>query len=701
MIRSTWTAGIALLMVAQAAGNPPQKQRPPEIWCDIGREAKALVAMRIDSEMARAKYGTAVERIAAHSDRSTIETLVRTGDFPRRLDDSMYKNIVIDLSGLVMAAVADPKDEHGVKSGVEACRSLCGNWYGAAVAAIDVYHDAAARDLLLEIVSGRLSESQSATLGEPQSGTLVFGGDACVYALGCLRTYEPEGFRRGIEVLGAEHAKARTERLGSPEPETYVRALLSSFNYSAQLKDEEELARYHDFERRLWRAWALTPGVFHVAGVKYGYGVKFGYAARILDEHWKEGDDRFLMRILEDATSTPEETEIAVHLGYHLSAENRTRLNAIAAGLSCKADAARRALDARAPERSSPPGHQAQEQPVPEIWQQIEREAKALLRTESTGGHEAFSVKRDRAVRRIAGQGDRSIIETLVRTADVPLRLENQEMDWSIDLSARVIVAVADPKNEHGLKSAVDNLLFAIGRSGHFGVSWYGIVAAAIDVYHDDAARDLLLEMTADGLAAPEGWRGGLYRNPSLFTMGFLRTYDAQTVRSGIEAAFRADGTLAFRVEETAYYLPALLSSLNYSAQMKSPAERAHYCDFERRLWRAWALTHYGSTVKDEPLRYAAEIVDKHWKHGDSPFLLRIFEDPSSTWLETEMASRFFPRLLEDPKNRVDIKRRLNAIAEGTSGNTKAARRVVEHLDAWIKVVEEREKAHRSKSTIP
>lgn len=212
------------------------------------------------------------------------------------------------------------------------------SWHGVAAAAIDTYHDARSRNLLVQIA---VKEGE---FGWTEDGE----GHACwdgpsVYALGLLRSYEPQGIRPKIEA--ALRVEAAREKPQAPPDairttsDDYLRALLESWQYAASL-DPAERDCYRDFEHRLWRAWALARGW----GSRKA-GVPFESAAKTLDMQWKQGDDRFLLRIFEDPSSTIEETRIGEHLVHRFSADAKKRLETIAKSDSPKADAARRALE--------------------------------------------------------------------------------------------------------------------------------------------------------------------------------------------------------------------------------------------------------------------------------------------------------------------------------------------------------------------
>ena len=344
MNRHGWKFGVVLLMTVSATGVHAQEKTVPEIWMRIEQEAESIAKESVDGEWDRnalqMQLDEEAREIADHCGRSDIETMVRTvnAHLPRPHAGQMYVNAI---SIRVLVEVADPKGEHGLKDLRRRGGSWESNvsWYGVAVAAIDVYHDNRSRDLLVELA---LKEGLFGWTLEEGGGSSAFASPV-VYALGLLRSYEPQEIRPKIEAAlrvetGKEKPKVPPNATCTTSAD-YLRALLESWKYAASL-DPAERDRYRDFEHRLWRAWALARGW----GSRKG-GVPFWSAAGTLEKHWKQGDDRFLLRIFEEPTSTVKETRIAEHLAHRFSADTKKRLEAIADGSSPKAGAARRALE--------------------------------------------------------------------------------------------------------------------------------------------------------------------------------------------------------------------------------------------------------------------------------------------------------------------------------------------------------------------
>jgi hypothetical protein len=119
----------------------------------------------------------------------------------------------------------------------------------------------------------------------------------------------------------------------------YLRALTASWKYAADL-DSAERDQYRDFERRLWRAWALARGWRDRRA-----GVPFTSAAGNFADNWKEGDERFVLRIFEEPATTIEEKNIAEHLAHLFSLDGIKKLQKIADGSSPKTPVARCALE--------------------------------------------------------------------------------------------------------------------------------------------------------------------------------------------------------------------------------------------------------------------------------------------------------------------------------------------------------------------
>jgi len=327
------TIGLAVMsnVFVSAQGTSPAK-----MWHEIEIEITTTFRNQelnefTDLQALLTRLQNAAKDIAKRHDRSAIEALIRGVEIARQFPEAK-RNLSRSLSILVIIAIADPKNEHDLKPGA----STPGigqwpgvTWYGAALAAINVYHDTRARDFLLAVAleDGDYGYADGAWLSPS------------TYATGFLRRYDAAGIRPNVETaLSAEMAKEKPKMQRRPL-EQHLRALVSSWDHAAEMKDAAERDRYRDFEHRLWRAWALAGGW----GARKA-GVPFGSAATILDKHWKDGDEHFLLRIFEESTSTVEETRIAEHLAYRLSAEGKKRLEKLAGSNSIRASFAAAAL---------------------------------------------------------------------------------------------------------------------------------------------------------------------------------------------------------------------------------------------------------------------------------------------------------------------------------------------------------------------
>jgi hypothetical protein len=329
-------------------------------------------------------------------------------------------------------------------------------------------------------------------------------------------------------------------------------------------------------------------------------------------------------------------------------------------------------------------GLHAQEKNLPEIWRRIERAAEAVRQDGSHLDYGGRQIPLDRAAREIRRVSQRADIEALVSSRDeYPEPRRDKEEDsskweadyarWLLagDISIRVLLDVADPKGDYA---------FRHDRSDSFwDPRWYGIAMAAVDTYRDSRSRDLLMELAlaARYVGTPSAFEG----SPVVYALGFLRSYEPE-VRPKIEAAYRTEAardrpevphTMAdYLLLTRAKYLRSLLKSWDYGARL-DPSERERYRDFEHRLWRAWALVDgWNSHISGMPYQHAASMFKKHWKQGDDAFLARIFEEPASTNEETRIAQYLVHRFSPDAK------KRLEAIAAGSSSQSRTAQRALE-----------------------
>jgi hypothetical protein len=324
-------------------------------------------------------------------------------------------------------------------------------------------------------------------------------------------------------------------------------------------------------------------------------------------------------------------------------------------------------------------GLYAQEKELPEIWRRIERAAEAVRQDGSHLDYGGRQIPLDRAAREIGHASQRADIEALVssRSEYPEPRRDKKEEDsskweadyarWLLagDISIRVLLDVADPKGDYAFRRYMPDPF------GDF--RWYGVAAAAVDTYRDLGARNLLVELalaqcpsgTLPAREYPSAADAGTYAS------GFLRTYEPDAIRSRIEDAYRKEAAKP-RPQTTLHYLHALLESWDYATHL-DPAGGDRYRDFEHRLWWACALASgWHHHIERAPYAGAAFILEKQWKQGDDSFLLRIFEQPASTNLETRVAQYLVHRLSPDAK------KRLEAVAAGSSLQARAARQALE-----------------------
>jgi hypothetical protein len=320
----------------------------------------------------------------------------------------------------------------------------------------------------------------------------------------------------------------------------------------------------------------------------------------------------------------------------------------------------------------------AMEEPMPEIWKQIEQEAKSITKDKITTDAKALSSRIEVTVKHIATQYDRTAIEKMIYNSEILNHISDPTVQRLVNqISAQVIVQIANPKNEHTL---IDIRQVDIGYIA--GVSWYGVAVTAIDLYHDNRSRDLLLALAIkdekhEWIQTDEGYAS--FTSPFVHALGFLRSYNPEDIKPKIESTLLAEDKNEKPKLPTnavystkADYLRALLASWKYAAEL-NPAERDQYRDFERRLWRSWALAHgWGDRRKGVPFMSAAGLFAKSWKDGDERFVLRIFEEPNSTIDETNIAEHLAYRFLPDGK------KKLQKIADSNSPKASAARRALE-----------------------
>lgn len=203
-----------------------------------------------------------------------------------------------------LIALGDPDGRLGLEAAVERSRSLP----GTALVAVGALGGEEARGILVRWAVG--------------------GWDS---AAGLLRSDDPRLVKPLLEAAGDA---------SSPTPDP-VRALTSSFAFAESLEDPAALRAYRDFETRLWRAWAITHKSYR------GGGEAYDRAAVLLISGLTDEDDRFVLRIIADASTTDAETALALRLApYVKTPAMKQGLEAIASGGGLRAALAKKALEA-------------------------------------------------------------------------------------------------------------------------------------------------------------------------------------------------------------------------------------------------------------------------------------------------------------------------------------------------------------------
>ncbi len=311
----------------------------PRAWPVIRTEIRRLAELppAPDGIELRKRLDRAAIIIAIKMDRAEIERMIRTADKALPPRDKDLDGLTASLSGMVIARIADPNDEHHFVSrsrrwGVGKSSMGTIDWYALAMAAIDLYHDQASFKLLLEF---GLKDDPG------MYGWSVGHWDhPAVEALGFLRGYDSNDSARADVERQLRIAIRRSKQDGVAASQAalrakYLKALVASWDYAKGL-NESRRKEYREFERRLWRAWSLSRG-----GFRGQYG-QFLDAMEIF--RWREGDEGFFLRIFESPASTPEELLLAEYMAPRLSEDGKRRLQAVAKGDSPRASNAERAL---------------------------------------------------------------------------------------------------------------------------------------------------------------------------------------------------------------------------------------------------------------------------------------------------------------------------------------------------------------------
>ncbi len=336
-----------------------------------------------------------------------------------------------------------------------------------------------------------------------------------------------------------------------------------------------------------------------------------------------------------------------------------------------------------AAEPAAQPVQAGQKEALPPIWERIEQEADAYAA--ALDAITDVPPHSREAKERLAGQWQAAVAEVVRcygRDAIIPLGPGFAELrDRSLteqreDHLARVVSFAADVVKLITRDAGHDprfvgwpRALFpglAYRRQGHELAqhTFSSTAALVIDLHDDQWARDALLAVSLEG-------SNGL---------GLLRAYEGEHVRPKIQAALPELDRLGeqdLRAAGRAAVMRSLLASYDYADRLDEPT-REQYRSFERRLWRALILAPWvpsGSRKAYLPWNDAARtmVLGKGtlvagWQDGDEQFVLRIFQEPTSTPMELLVAVRLGHKL--SPQAR----QQLTEIAESDSPHARYAR---------------------------
>jgi hypothetical protein len=325
MTRFRYSIGIALLLTGLGAADGGENNEPlPAIWIEIEREVRAVVQQPgslNDLTALRRRLQERSEKIAEHYDRPAVAMLFGSVQEARkRMRNTTEDQLAAQLSALVIADLADPADEQGLKSVLTRWSVKFGNdWDLVAIAAVDIFHDESSRKLLLEVALQDATAS-----GAKHKGRFLFDPpDRSGIAWQLLRGYEAEDLREKLQKeLIAARAVAERDHPQWRSRAADLRTVMSCIDYAARVQDPAVRARYRSLQSRIWRARAFGPKGFRAVQSQYSE------AAKIVQKQWRPGDEPFLIRILEDTASTPDETLIASYLVHRLPDNARKELDA-------------------------------------------------------------------------------------------------------------------------------------------------------------------------------------------------------------------------------------------------------------------------------------------------------------------------------------------------------------------------------------
>jgi hypothetical protein len=314
---------------------------PSQVWKAIEKEAESIVAKR-DMGL----VWEAAKRIAKQSDRFSIATIyknlreVSSDDPSDQYFGATYWNRILGIC--VIIELVDPQGQYGLKPFASSPGLLAYNHFPAMrhtvpMVAMDTFHDDASREWLFEMaVTG---DKTPIGIGEFRLPGYSY------IALQLLRGHEPTAAMRAKLENTIDDSPTIAKQTRTISHREAVRSVLASWDYAASLNDAAIRHRYREFQSQMWRFYAMGGSVTRETITEFDVSV-----SRLLDQ-WQPGDERFVLHIFEESSSTPDEMEIALRLAHKLP--DISPLRAIAESNSPQSPYARKALEwiARQPER--------------------------------------------------------------------------------------------------------------------------------------------------------------------------------------------------------------------------------------------------------------------------------------------------------------------------------------------------------------
>ncbi|MDZ4820022.1 MAG: hypothetical protein SGJ20_13715 [Planctomycetota bacterium] len=336
-------------------------------------------------------------------------------------------------------------------------------------------------------------------------------------------------------------------------------------------------------------------------------------------------------------------------------------------------------------------------EPLPPVWQDLIAEVRAIVAADPKDKEYPDRSKLvGSSAQKLADKYGRKGIIALYQHRSTPVHALTTDAESRVvhDLYHATIARIADPKNTLGIQDAVN-------RSVRYYHDLSNLVPVAIDLYHDNEAREFLIRETILD-PGPVEERLGTNDRPNFdweVGMQLLRSYDMEDVRAKIENTRNKWLTASKDPEKKDSYrrasselsqLNALLASMDYAKSLPDDATRERYRQFESRLWRAWALAGgkqsrkawVGHTKAAHALthRIQHKLVNDHlkpeytvdWDRADEPFVLRILSDVQTTENEEIIVSFMKIPISEESKAK------LRVAAEGDSNKARYAKSLLD-----------------------